>query len=196
MIIWISDPTGRFQRRPYFLLEDLDRRCERVITRFTTSLYGFPAIPVPTGALIKLLIAAGLADDRVRSDPAAQSSGLVVVHEDSQLAYDGGNYRTRVRRALHNASDAPITRYLIRVAVDRHPNASQLSNALYRQSPLSMGELGLKAACEDEPMTWDVKHDRDTFKEIWLLFENQTAQFPLYPGETTTIEYCYAVAAD
>ena len=56
MISWISDPTGRFQRRPYFLQEDLDRRCERVITQFTTSLYGFPTIPVPTGALLKLLM--------------------------------------------------------------------------------------------------------------------------------------------
>ena len=56
MILWIPDPTGRFRQRPYFLLEDLDRRCERVITRFTASLYGFPAVPVPTGALIKLLM--------------------------------------------------------------------------------------------------------------------------------------------
>jgi hypothetical protein len=56
MIIWISDQTGRFRQRPYFPQEDLDRRCERLITQFTTSLYGFPAIPVPTGALLKLLM--------------------------------------------------------------------------------------------------------------------------------------------
>jgi peptide deformylase len=45
-------------------------------------------------------------------------------------------------------------------------------------------------------MTWEVEHDRDAFKEIWLRFENPTARFPLYPGQTTTIEYQYSVGAD
>jgi peptide deformylase len=101
-----------------------------------------------------------------------------------------------VRRKLYNGSDAPITRYLIRVAVDRHPNASQVSNALYRQRPLTVAELDLTAHCEGEAMTWDIEHDRDAFKELWLRFENANAQFPLYPGDTTTIDYQYSVVAD
>lgn len=135
-------------------------------------------------------------DYGVRSDHHAHRTGLVVVHEDSQLVYEDGLYRTRVRRELYNGSDAPVTRYLIRVAVDRHPNASQLSNVLYRQRPLTMTELELGAKCQGEDMASEVAYDRDAFKEIWLLFENTTAKFPLYPGETITIEYNYAVTAD
>ncbi len=55
MMIWIPDQTGRFRKRPYFLLDALDRRCERVIEQFTVSLYGHFTTPVPTGGLIKLL---------------------------------------------------------------------------------------------------------------------------------------------
>ena len=44
-------------------------------------------------------------------------------------------------------------------------------------------------------MTWKVKHDRDAFKEIWLLFENADRRFPLYPGETTWIHYVYTIQA-
>ncbi|MGE5281094.1 MAG: peptide deformylase [Chloroflexota bacterium] len=45
-------------------------------------------------------------------------------------------------------------------------------------------------------MLFEVKHDRDAFKEIWLRFENADGKFPLYPGDSTTIEYHYAVTAD
>jgi hypothetical protein len=55
VIIWIPDPTGRFGQRPYFPQDLLDRRCERVIRDFTQKLYGQVTIPIPTGALIKLL---------------------------------------------------------------------------------------------------------------------------------------------
>jgi peptide deformylase len=135
-------------------------------------------------------------DYGVRSDDHAHRSGLVVVHEDSQLVYNDGMYVTTVRRELYNGSDAPIMRYLIRVAVDRHPTASQVSNALYRQQPLTMAELDLAATCGGEEMTWRVEYDRDAFKEIWLQFENPLGKFPLYPGDTATIEYRYAVSAD
>ncbi|MGH3888138.1 MAG: peptide deformylase [Pseudonocardiaceae bacterium] len=43
-------------------------------------------------------------------------------------------------------------------------------------------------------MTWQVRHDRDAFKELWLLFENDQAHFPLYPGESTEIVYSYTVS--
>ena len=42
-------------------------------------------------------------------------------------------------------------------------------------------------------MRWRAKVDRDAFKEIWLLFENDDGRFPLYPGERTTVEYSYHV---
>jgi hypothetical protein len=77
-----------------------------------------------------------------------------------------------MRRQLYNASDVPVTRYLIRIAVDRHPDTPQQSNELYPQRPLTWEEIGLRAWCGDEELRWEAKHDRDAFKEVWLLLEN------------------------
>jgi peptide deformylase len=45
-------------------------------------------------------------------------------------------------------------------------------------------------------MEWRKKHDRDAFKEVWLLFENAQGRFPLYPNERVTIEYAYTVSEE
>jgi peptide deformylase len=119
---------------------------------------------------------------------------LIVEHDDAALHYDGHRYRAVMRRKLRNASEQPITRYPIRISVDRHPDDPERSNLLYREDPLTWAELGLRARCGDEPMGWKVQHDRDAFKEVWLLFENEDGHFPLYPGESTSIEYNYTVA--
>ncbi len=37
-------------------------------------------------------------------------------------------------------------------------------------------------------------HDRDAFKELRLLFDNDRGRFPLYPGDTVWIEYAYTVS--
>jgi hypothetical protein len=89
----------------------------------------------------------------------------------------------------------PVTQYLIRIAVDRHPGDPERSNQLYRKDPLTWEEIGLSATCGEEPMSWRVKHDRDAFKELWLLFENPDGRFPLYPGETAWICYEYTRSA-
>ncbi len=120
---------------------------------------------------------------------------LIVRHEDARLRYDEGHYHVRIRRHLFNGSRVPITRYLIRVSVDRHPEAVERSNALYRENPLSIGELMLHAECDGETMAFDVEHDRDAFKEIWLLFENKRGKFPLYPGQDVWIDYSYSASA-
>jgi peptide deformylase len=119
-----------------------------------------------------------------------------VEHEHSELAYLEGMFRTLVRRQLRNIGSEPVTQYLIRIAVDRHPGDPERSNRLYRERPLTWEEIGLSARCGSEPMTWRVMHDRDAFKEVWLLFENADGRFPLYPGETAWIEYVYTVSAD
>ncbi|GAA1366115.1 hypothetical protein GCM10009661_18290 [Catellatospora chokoriensis] len=124
-------------------------------------------------------------------------TGLVVELEEAQLTYVDGDYHVIVRRALYNAGNEPVTRYLIRVAVDRYPGQPQRSNAHHRAYPLGLDELNLVAFCGEpgaaEPMVWRAKQDRDAFKEIWLLFENADGRFPLYPGERTTVEYRYRV---
>lgn len=121
---------------------------------------------------------------------------LVVEHEVARLELVDGHYRTTIRRHLRNDSPDPVTRYLIRVAVDRHPDASQRSNEFYRQRPLTVEEINLRAWCGDEPMSWQIDHDRDAFKEIWLLFENESGRFPLYHAGTAILEYQYSVSAD
>lgn len=127
---------------------------------------------------------------------ASTVAGLVVEHESAELAYREGIYRTTIRRRLHNVGTEPVTRYLIRIAVDKYPGDPERSNQLYRKHPLTWEEVGLAAFCGDEPMVWRAKHDRDAFKEVWLLFENRDGRFPLYPGEKAWIEYTYTVNAD
>ena len=139
---------------------------------------------------------------RIRPEPTVPdqwrppSAGLVVEHEEARLTFMDGEYRCDVRRHLHNAGREAVTRYPVRVAVDRYPGEPERSNRHYRDHPLTWAELNLEARCGDEEMSWQAKQDRDAFKEVWLLFENEGARFPLYPGERTTIEYGYTVGED
>ncbi|MBP2471260.1 peptide deformylase [Crossiella equi] len=129
----------------------------------------------------------------------ATAGSLVVEHDDAALHFDGRNYRATMRRKLVNSGTEPITRYLIRIAVDRYPDNPELSNRLYRDNPLTWAELDLTAWWGEgraEPMHWVAQHDRDAFKEVWLLFANDSGHFPLYPGQSTWIEYTYTVRAD
>jgi peptide deformylase len=135
--------------------------------------------------------------DAAPDDPqSAVGTALIVEHEDAMLIYRDGIFETRIRRLLRNVGTEPISRYLIRIAVDRHPGDPERSNRLYRENPLTWEEIRLTANCGDEPMVWRVKHDRDAFKEVWLLFENSDGRFPLYPGDSTWIDYSYTVTAD
>jgi peptide deformylase len=125
-----------------------------------------------------------------------QAASLLVEHEDTTLHYDGSVYRATQRRRLRNDSPDPVTRYLIRISVDRYPGNPERSNQHYRQHPLTWDEIGLQANLDGEPLTWRVKHDRDAFKELWLLLENEHGQYPLYPGESAWLEYTYTVGDD
>ena len=87
-------------------------------------------------------------------------AGLIVEYEHAELSYDEGSYRCTVRRELFNAGSEPVTRYLVRIAVDRYPGEPERSNRHYRDHPLTWTELNLDARCGDEPMSWRPKHDR------------------------------------
>ena len=135
--------------------------------------------------------------DQSLEDPAPDShSTLVVDHEDSTLTYDEGVFRTRVRRHICNIGTEPVTQYLIRISVDRYPGDPERSNRLYREYPLTWEEVSLSAICNGESMAWRVVHDRDAFKELWLLFENSERRFPLYPGQSAVLDYTYKVGED
>ncbi|MFC3737689.1 peptide deformylase [Paractinoplanes deccanensis] len=127
-------------------------------------------------------------------------TGLIVEREVAELTFVDGTYRCRVRRALYNAGSEPVTRYLVKIAVDRYPNDPTGSNRHHREHPLTFDEMALVACAGEgdaiEPMQWRVKLDRDASKEIWLLFANERGQFALYPGERTTIEYAYTVGVE
>ncbi|MFC8125934.1 peptide deformylase [Streptomyces sp. NPDC057302] len=128
------------------------------------------------------------------SEPPS-GSGLLVLEDDAALRYDG-RFHLSMRRLLRNTGTDPVTRYLVRIAVDRYPSEPERSNALYRRNPLTWEELQLTAHCGDEPMGWTVKHDRDAFKEVWLQFQNPRSRFPLYPGQEAEIAYSYSVGAE
>jgi peptide deformylase len=138
----------------------------------------------------------GVAGEQVAPVTARGSGGLIVEHDDAELRYDGHTFTATMRRRIVNAGPDPVTRYLVRVSVDRHPGDPDTSNRLYRQRPLTFEELGLTARCGGEPMSWKVKLDRDSFKEVWLCFENDRGRYPLYPGERSQLEYTYNVGDD
>ncbi|MGW1464552.1 helix-turn-helix domain-containing protein [Streptomyces sp. NPDC002308] len=133
---------------------------------------------------------------RRAEQPYATGSAIVVEHDAARLHYDGSHYRLTMRRLLRNTGSEPISRYLIRISVDRYPGEPERSNAHYREHPLTWDELALTAACRGEAMRWQTKHDRDAFKEVWLVFENAEGRFPLYPGESVWIEYAYSVGEE
>lgn len=143
---------------------------------------------------------AGHGDPSMPEQWAPPGTGLIVEQEVTTLSYSDGAYHCVTRRALYNAGVEPVTRYLMRVAVDRYPHDPERSNRHHRAHPLTFAELDLKAFCRDrsgrEPMEWRKKHDWDAFKEVWLLFENAEGRFPLYPGDCATIEYAYTVGQE
>ena len=125
-----------------------------------------------------------------------QTPSLIVEHDDAGLTYDDHTYHAFQRRKLFNASREPVTRYLIRISVDRYPGDPERSNQLYRANPLTWEEIDLRATINGEPIGWRVQHDRDAFKELWLLFENEYGRYPIYPGESALLEYDYTVSDD
>jgi peptide deformylase len=134
--------------------------------------------------------------DTAAGERLAPMTGLIVEHEHATLSYRDGAYRCSVRRDLYNAGPEPVTRYPVRISVDRFPGEPERSNRYYREHPLTWAELNLSAYHGDEPMAWRPSHDRDAFKEVWLLFANDNAMFPLYPGQRGQIRYAYTVGED
>jgi hypothetical protein len=52
---WVSDPTGRFAKRPHYSPEQLDAQCERIVGSFLQSRYGCIVFPISTDDLTVLL---------------------------------------------------------------------------------------------------------------------------------------------
>ncbi|HET6211850.1 MAG TPA: peptide deformylase [Micromonosporaceae bacterium] len=198
---YVSHVEGR-RHRP---TEDFARRAEAVLAASGAIWLRFKEYEEVRRAG-RLTAGPGGRDPPVPEQWLPPGTGLVVEQELSDLSYVDGSYRCTVRRALYNASTEPVSRYLVRISVDRFPGEPERSNRHHREHPLRWDELDLQALCMSgadstdpvgwESMEWRAKHDRDAFKEVWLLFENGNGRFPLYPGQRTTIEYGYTVGAD
>jgi peptide deformylase len=189
------DPSyvSHVEARRHRPTEDFARRAEQVLRAGGAIWRGFREFDDTRRA-------AASAQHRDRPESRAKTlktlGGLVVEHESASLSYADGGYRCTVRRELHNTGSDPVTRYLVRISVNRYPGEPERSNRHYRDHPLTWTELGLIATCAGEPMLWRIKHDRDADKEVWLLFENDRTRFPLYPGQRVAIEYAYTVGED
>ncbi|MFF5175595.1 peptide deformylase [Micromonospora sp. NPDC000089] len=189
---YVSHVEGR-RHRP---TEDFARRAEAVLDAAGAIWQRFreydqirqgraapgPRVPAPTGQWLP------------------PGTGLLVERETAVLTLVDDVYRCVVRRQLWNAGTEPVTRYLVRVAVDRWPDDPGRSNRHHREHPLTIAELRFQAFREDggdrEAMHWRVRHDRDAYKEIWLLFANDGGPFPLHPGERAEVEYAYQVGPE
>lgn len=55
MVTYVRDQTGRFQQRPHYKQEELDRECESIITTFLKDLHGEVRYPVETEDLKNLI---------------------------------------------------------------------------------------------------------------------------------------------
>lgn len=188
---YVSHVEGR-RHKP---TEDFARRAEAVLNAGGAIWYRFQEYDE-----LRHSRAPSHRDPPVPAQWMPPGTGLIVEQEIAELAYRDGAYRCVIRRALYNAGVEPVTRYLVRIAVDRYPHDPAGSNRHHREHPLSFDEMELRAVCGEgdavEPMHWQPKLDRDASKEIWLLFANDHGQFPLYPGERTTIEYGYTVGEE
>ena len=76
------------------------------------------------------------------------AGGLIVEDDHAELVYDGAFFRASQRRLVRNNGPEPVTRYLMRISVDRYPGQPERSNALYRARPLTWDQLGLTASCD------------------------------------------------
>lgn len=55
MVTYVRDNTGRFQQRPHYKPEELDRECESIITKFLKQLRGEVRFPIHTDDLKTLI---------------------------------------------------------------------------------------------------------------------------------------------
>jgi transcriptional regulator with XRE-family HTH domain len=131
---------------------------------------------------------------RTPPSPGETATDLVVEHDEAWLTLGDGAYAVRMRKRITNVGEAAVTRFFVRLAADRHPHDARSHSSHRRPFPLDV--LGLRAWCADEPMTLEVQQDRGATRELCLLFRNDQAQFPLYPGQEATIEYGYRLGAE
>lgn len=80
MVVYVRDQTGRFQQRPHYKPEELDRECESILTAFIRGLHGEVRYPIETEDL-KTLIERDTEDLDVYADLTAYGAEVEGVTE-------------------------------------------------------------------------------------------------------------------
>lgn len=92
---WIRDNTGRFERRPHDEQSELDAEFEQLLSGFLEDFYVQMLVPVPTGALLKL-IERDAGDLDLYADLADEGEGV----EGVTYFFAQAKPKVRIMRAL------------------------------------------------------------------------------------------------
>ena len=120
----------------------------------------------------------------VPATATVEPNELINEYELAEQFFDGETFKIVIERHLWNRTDRPVVFYPIKIAADEKARAM-----------LTWDEIQLTAACGDEPMHWKIDNDRADFKEVHLLFENDSGEFPLETDARAVIRYSYRVPA-
>ena len=192
---YVSHVEGR-RHRP---TEDFARRAENILDAGGAIWESYAAYESVRQSALVARVPAQRRDAENWSVPGI---GLIVEREDAAIGLHDGHYHIAIRRALHNIGTDPIVRFPVHIRVDRYPAHPRRSARTHHGAPLSWTELGFAARraggdpAHGDVLTWRASHESDAVKELWLHFANDDGQFPLYPGQRTTIEYGYHVTAE
>jgi hypothetical protein len=77
IISWMADRTGRFHKRAFFSLEEMDRHCERIVQLYNGRLYGQSFPGLRTDALMRMLN--NYADLHLYADLSKYGAGVEAV---------------------------------------------------------------------------------------------------------------------
>jgi peptide deformylase len=145
-------------------------------------------------------VIASMTDRSARTDSQPQThhadpenAKITVRRDDTSLDFDGSTYRVRHVRRVVNTGAQPLSNYTVRISVDRYPGSPERSRQHHRMHPLDMTRLRFAATCDSRPVTWDLVHDGNAYKEIRLRLADQAGRPLIGPGEETDIEFGYEV---
>ena len=92
---YVSDKTGRFQRRPHYEPRELDDECDRIVNEFLNAKYGAIKFPISTDDLT-CLIERDAADLDLYADLSREGQDVQRVTD----FYPKGKPRVRIAREL------------------------------------------------------------------------------------------------
>ena len=156
MVMYVRDQTGRFQQRPHYKPDELDRECESIITGFIRDLHGEIRYPIETEDL-KTLIERDTEDLDVYGDLASYGADVEGVTEfnrgrkpsvkiTSHLTEDN-RYENRLRTTLtHEYGHVRFHGYLFE---EESPQMELLSRPLNHNKIICKRDSMIDAAQTD-----------------------------------------------